>query len=133
MFDFTPLAKVVGLALAAYFFAWPALAIVLGILAYAFHMNDVPSWVGWMNWPVPALFAILSVVLVVDFFRRLNLGQLTTTQVGGYRMSAVLMVFGAAFALSSAHWLPITVSGVALLLLFLPLRDKTVPSTGEGP
>lgn len=132
MFDFTPLAKVVGLALAAYFLAWPALAIVLGILAYGFHIDKVPSWVGWMNWPIPVVFAILSLVLVVDFFRRLSSRQLSSSQVGGYRMAAVLMVFGAAFALSSAHWLPIAVSGVVLLLLFLPLHDKTVPSTGEG-
>ncbi len=118
--------------LAVYFVLFPLGAMALVISHYTIHQDHVVvGLLGFVNWPLPWVFGLGSATLLVDFWRRLGSGQLTSTQVVGYRVAAVLMVLGAAFSLSSGHWLPVAVSGVALILMFLPTRGRTVPSTWE--
>lgn len=132
MFDFTPLAKTVALSFLVYFLLFPVGAVLLLVSHYTVGWDDAAaSMLGFVNWPLPVLFPLLSVVLLVDFFRRLESARLSTTQVTGYRVAAGFMVFGAAFGLSSGHWLPTAVSAGALLVLLVPTRGRATPSTWE--
>lgn len=129
MFDFTRVSRGVACTLLGYFVAWPLLLVGVAISVFGFGNDTVPGFVGWLNWPVPVVFPLAAVVLVVDYFRRLNAGRMTATEVTGYRAAAVMMVVGSAFALSSGHWQPIAASAAAFLLTLLPQHGKALPST----
>jgi hypothetical protein len=129
MFDFTPLSKGVALVLLAYVAAWPTVVVVAVISLFAFQLSTLPGWVQWMNWPVPVVFPLASVVLVVDHFRRLTSDRMTVTEVTGYRAAGVMMALGSAFGLGTGHWECLAVSVAAFVLLLLPTHGKARPST----
>jgi hypothetical protein len=126
MFDFTPLARAVGFTFLGYLCCVPLGAVVLAIVGST--TGDSLS-LSWLWWPVPLLFALLIVVLAVDYLRRLGSGRLTSTQVTGHRVAGALMVVGSVFALGVGHWEPLAVTAVGFLVLLLPSRGKATAST----
>lgn len=129
MLDLTRLARGIGFAFLGYFAAWPAIA-VLTILGEALGVTSFDVVATWWTWPVPGVFPVLSAVLAVDFARRLRVHQLRPTQVGGYRFVAFLLTVGAGFALSR-HWEPMAVSGLCMLLMFLPAKRRAAAPSEE--
>lgn len=126
MFDLTRLARTLGFVLPVYM-----LLFIPGVLI----VDAVQTAFGWpllsgqqFTWPLPWIFPVLSVVLVGEMLLRLRRGVLTTTQIGGYRMVALLLTFGAAFAMP-VTWHPLAVGGALAVYTFLPLKRHAAPSS----
>jgi hypothetical protein len=130
MVDLTRLARALGLVFLGYFLGWPVLAVLDAVFAGGFHVNWFDDAATWWAWPVPCIFPPLSAVLTIDFFRRLHRGQLRPSQVSGYRFVALLLVAGAAFAVSR-YWEPLLVSGLCALPMFLPAKKRAAATAGE--
>jgi hypothetical protein len=126
MFDFTKVSQ----GVAALLPAWMVAVVVVGVLGMlvpgdAFADRATTIMFGWL----PFAFTAGSVVLVVDYVRRLTTGRLTTTQVTGYRCAGVLMAGASAFGWRWSHGLTTAGCVVALLVLLLPTRGRARPST----
>lgn len=133
MFDFTRLARGFGFVFLGYLVGFPVLAICTAILVGGFHLHGFDPVLVWWQWPLPCLFPVLSVILVVDFYRRLRGGQLSTSQVTGHRASAAFLALGACFAGPVGHWAPALASGGCFLLLLLtPTKKRATASTWQG-
>ena len=130
MLDLTRLARGLGFVFLGYFLCWPVIAVLDAVFAGGFDVRWFEQVGRWWTWPVPAVFPVLSAVLAADFFRRLRGHQLRSTQVGGYRFVAFLLTVGAGFALSR-HWEPMAVSGLCMLLMFLPAKRRAAAPSEE--
>lgn len=126
MFDLTRLARILGFSLVAYLLAFPLYLVGAGILR---ALGSSRAFTGHaLTWPLPWIFPALAVVLLGEMLLRLGRGVLTTTQVGGYRLVAVLLTVGAAFAMS-VTWHPLAVAGAVAACTFLPLKRHAARST----
>jgi hypothetical protein len=130
MSEFTRLARALGFVFLGYFAGWPVVAILDMVIGGALHQTWFDALPSWWAWPVPCIFPVLSAVLTVDFFRRLHRQELTTPQVGTSRFVAVLLVAGAAFALSR-YWEPLAIGALCALPVFLPAKKRAVAAPGE--
>lgn len=126
MFDLTRLGRILGFSLVAYMLAYPGFLLVAGVLVAL--GSDAKMTGHFLTWPLPWVFPVLSVVLIGEMLRRLQGGILTTTQVSGYRMVAVLLTFGSSFA-TPVTWHPLAVAGAIAACTFLPLKRHAASST----
>ncbi|RBY91456.1 hypothetical protein DQ244_08970 [Blastococcus sp. TBT05-19] len=127
MLELTRLARGIGFVFLGYFAGWPLLAVLGAVLTRGFDVQGFERVVEWWIWPVPGIFPVLSVVLAVDFFRRLRGHRLRPAKVGSYRFVALLLTFGAGFAVSR-HWAPLLISGLCLLAMFAPVKKRAAAS-----
>ena len=126
MVDLTRLARILAFSLVAYLLAFPVFLLVAGVMV---ALGSSAKMTGhFLTWPLPWLFPVLAIVLLGEMLLRLQRGVLTTTQVGGYRMVAVLLAVGAAFA-APVTWHPLAVGGALAACTFLPLKRHAAPST----
>ncbi|HVX19576.1 MAG TPA: hypothetical protein VHA73_16255 [Acidimicrobiales bacterium] len=114
MFDFTRFARGVALALPAYMLAWPVWATVAGLAGIPFHTHAWVRTARWLTWPVPCVFAVLAVGLLVDGWQRLRAHRLTTTELTAQRVAAMLMAGGSAFCVGVTP-IPFAVSAAAVV------------------
>jgi hypothetical protein len=126
MLDLTRPARAIGFVFLVYLCCVPLGAIVLAIVGVSTGKNGNLDFL-WRGavW----VFPVLSIVLAVDFHRRLRSGRLTVSQVPGYRFVGLLMLFGAGFGLGADVWIPSVIALVSLAALCVPTKRKAAPST----
>ena len=72
MFDFTRSARIIALALPAYILLWPLWVIVGGLVDVVSGSRGMLDAADWLSWPVPCVFALLSLILLGDLWQRLS-------------------------------------------------------------
>lgn len=130
MFDFTRSARIIALALPAYILLWPLWVIVGGLVDVVSGSRGMLDAADWLSWPVPCVFALLSLILLGDLWQRLSAGRLSTTELTAYRVAGILMLGGSLFALGTSV-VPAAICAAAVVISFCIPKRRAQPSTWE--
>lgn len=116
-FDLTPVAYVCAIIFLVYFCTLP----------FAWFLVGAKGW----SWSA-LIFPVLALALLLDLRRGLRRGEITVTQVVGYRFAGVLMVAGALFG-AGERWAAPAVTAVLCVGLFAWPAKGAQPSHWVPP